>query len=166
MCKNSLPDARLKLEISSKVDEAMKILKVLGYRSETITPEEFYDYMTGETPTGDLITLTDILNNEFLMVHEVVEISELKKRDIPINKQTIIQFYTEVFKVHFTALNYELTYALNKQHYEWIRSRLTDTERQLNDPYMQKFNNLKQEVKPILMSIIKKFEKSYEKFDY
>jgi hypothetical protein len=73
--------------------------------------------MTGETPTGDLITLTDVLNNEFLMVHEVVEISELKKRSIPINK-TIMRFYTEFIKFILRALNYELTYALNKQHYE------------------------------------------------
>lgn len=85
--------------------------------------------MTGETPTDDTITLEDVLCNEFLMMHEVVEISELKKVNVPINKQTIVKFYPQVYAAHFTALDYELTYALNKKDYEWLKRRLEISSR-------------------------------------
>jgi dynactin complex subunit len=94
------------------------------------------DYMTGETLTGDAITLEDVLRNEFLMVHEVVEISELKKVGVSISKQTVIRFYPRVYEAHLTALDYELNHAINKGNYEWLRRRLKNFEAQLNDPFL------------------------------
>ena len=151
---------RLKMKMSINMKGAARMLKQLGYRSEHISPKEFYDYMTGETPTGDVTTLEDVLGNEFLMVHEMVEISELKNRGIPIDKQTVIRFYPEVYKAHFIAIDYELTYASNKGDYRWIKRRLTHVEEQLDDPYLpEEFSYLKQEVAPCWRSIIKKFAK-------
>lgn len=130
----------------------------LGYGCGSISPQEFYDYMTGETPTGDTTTLKDVLKNEFLMVHEFVEISELKKMNIPINKWTIMKFYPNVYEAHFTALDYEVTYALNKKGHEWIRKRLKDFASQLDDPYLPlEFNHLKQKMAPKCALIMKKF---------
>ena len=40
---------------------------------------EFYDYMTGEIFFEDKTTLRDVLDSEYLTIHELVEISELKK---------------------------------------------------------------------------------------
>jgi len=65
--------------IARRIREVVEILKGLGYYPEKISSKEFHEYMTGETPAGDTITLEDVLCNEFFMVHEVVEISELKK---------------------------------------------------------------------------------------
>lgn len=62
--------------------------------------------MEGEAPTSDAVTLDDVLHNEFLMPHEVVEISELKKMGVPVNRQTIISFYTQVCEAYLTALDY------------------------------------------------------------
>ena len=147
-------------KIDTKIKETTRTLEQLGYESERISPKEFYDYMTGETPTGDVITLNDVLRNEFLMVHEVVEISELKKMAIPISKQTVMVFYPEVYKVHFTAMDYELTHALNKKDYGWLKRRLTHAEDQLEDPYLpQEFNYLRRELAPRWRSVIKKFSK-------
>ena len=146
--------------IDTKIKEATRILKQLGYESEKISAKEFYDYMTGETPTGDIVTLNDVLLNEFYMVHEIVEISELKKKGAPINKQTVMVYYPEVYETHFTAMDYELTHALNKKNYEWLKRRLTDAEGQLEDPFLpQEFNYLRRELAPRWRSIIKKFSK-------
>jgi len=134
------------------------MLKQLGYDCEYISSREFYDYMTGETPTGDVITLDDVLRNEFLMVHEVVEISELKKMGISITKQTIMNFYPKVYQAHLTAMDYELTHALNKKDYKWFKRRLAGVT--LDDPYLpQEFNYLRQQLAPRCKSIIKKFSK-------
>ena len=70
----------------------------MGYEIETISAEEFHDYMTGGTPTGDKITLDDVLENEFLLVHELVEMSELKKKNTPLNEHTVMDFYPSVYK--------------------------------------------------------------------
>ena len=48
------------------MEEASKELKERRYTSRHISPREFYDYMTGETPTGDTITILDVLDDEYL----------------------------------------------------------------------------------------------------
>ena len=147
-------------EIAAKLRKTAEILNKLGYDYESISPKEFYDYMTGETPTGDTTTLENVLNNEFLMVHEIVEISELKKMNTPINKQTVMKFYPNVYEAHFTALDYELTHALNKKEYEWVRKRLKNFASQLDDPYLpSEFNYLKQKLASKYTLMMKKFSK-------
>jgi len=145
-------------KINARIKEATTILKQLGYKSEDISPKEFYDYMTGETPTGDVITLNDVLNNEFLMVHEVVEISELKKKGIPIDKQTVVNYYPRTtYEAHFTATEYELTHALNKKGYDWLKLRMHHAQDWLND------KDLPRELAPRCKSIVKKFSKRFSK---
>ena len=140
--------------ISVKISETVEILKKLGYTCEDVSPREFHDYVTGETPTGDTITLEDILQNEYLMVHEIVEISELKKKGIPITKQTIMDFYPKTtYEVHLTATEYELTHALNKKDYAWIKLRMAHAKNWLRD------KNLPKELLPRCKSLIKKFAK-------
>lgn len=156
---------RLFNRINVKIKEATRILKQLGYESENISAREFYDYMTGETPTGDTVTLYDVLRNEFFMIHEVVEISELKRMGISINKQTIMRYYPKVYEAHITAMDYELTHALNKKDYEWFKRRFVSPEiflSQLNDPYLPpEYNYLPQQLTPKCKSIIKKFSKHF-----
>ena len=140
--------------ITVKISETVEILKKLGYTCEDVSPREFYDYVTGETPTGDTITLEDILQNEYLMVHEIVEISELKKKGIPITKQTIMDLYPRTtYEVHLTATEYELTHALNKKDYAWIKLRIAHAKNWLQD------KNLLKELLPRCKSLIKKFAK-------
>lgn len=122
--------------IDTKIKEATRILKQLGYESKHISAKEFYDYMTGETPTGDVITLNDVLASEFLMIHEVAEISELKKRGIPINKQTVMSFHSKVYEAHFTATEYELNHAVNKKDHAWLELRLTHARDWLEDKHL------------------------------
>jgi hypothetical protein len=116
--------------------EASRKLKEMGYKSHHISPREFYDYMTGETPTGDTITITDVLGNEFLMIHEVVEISELKKLGIPIEKQTVMMSHPKLYENHCKATEYELDYALSKGKYDWLKVRMNHAKSWLEDPNM------------------------------
>jgi hypothetical protein len=122
--------------ITVKLKETAEILKGAGYRGQFILPKEFYDYMTGETPTGDKITILDVLDHEFLMLHEVVEISELKKMGIPISKLTITSFHSSVYEAHYTAFEYELNYALDKKDYDWLKVRMDHAISWLDDDSM------------------------------
>lgn len=84
------------------------------------------DYMTGEIFSDDPTTLDDVLGNEYLMVHETAEISELKKMGRQIDKRVIVGSpKTVIYDAHFTAMELELDYALFKKDYFWVKIRLT-----------------------------------------
>jgi len=68
------------MEIILKLKEATGKLREMEYESQHISPREFFDYMTGETPTGDIITILDVLKNDFLMIHEAVEIRSITQK--------------------------------------------------------------------------------------
>jgi len=141
----------LSKRINEKLRDAIKILKGLGYESQHVSPKEFYDYMTGETPTGDTITIIDVLGNDFLIIHEIVEISELKKMGIPIHRRTIMMFHPKVYEAHYTATEYELNYALDKKDYDWLKVRINHAKSWLEDDY------LPQHLVPRCKAIVKRF---------
>lgn len=147
--------------IEEKIKTTVIILRQMGYRIEQISAREFHDYMTGETPTGDTITIDDVLENEFLLVHELVEMSELKKMNIPIHERTVMDFYPSVYKAHFVAFDYELTCAIKIGDYKWFKKRFISPASflsNLNDPYLPpSFEYLREEVEPICKAIIEKF---------
>jgi ubiquinone/menaquinone biosynthesis C-methylase UbiE len=146
--------------IEARIREATKILKGLDYDCCSVSPQEFSDYMTGETPTGDPVTLYDVLGRESLMVHEVAETSELKKMKVPINKQTVIMHYPKIYEAHITALDYELAYFLKKGDIESIKRILSNQHfhENLEDPYLpQECHYLRKELEPRFTSMVAKY---------
>ena len=137
--------------IAIKIKEAAVALKQSGYEAQDISPEEFSDYMTGETPTDAIIALADVLANPYLMIREVTEISELKKMYVPIAKDTVMSFHPEAYEAHFTAAEQELDYALNREDYAWIKARIGLAEFWLEDDLLPKH------LKPICRALMKKF---------
>jgi len=144
----------LSKRINERLRDAVKILKELGYESQHVAPKEFHDYMTGETPTGDTITIVDVLGNDFLIIHEIVEISELKKMGIPIHRRTIMMFHPKVYEAHYTATEYEFDYALDKKDYDWLKVRINHAKSWLEDNY------LPQHLVSRCKAIIKKFSEA------
>jgi transposase len=140
-------------EIREKIKTAMKIIENLGYKVEDVSAKEFYDWMTGEIFSEDITTLRDVLGNEYLMIHELVEISELKKIGIKINKRVIVDSPKEtIYNAHFFAQEFEMNYALAKKDYYWVKLKLRDHRRVLcDDP------NLPDELRPVAQAIYDKF---------
>ncbi|MEM2739723.1 MAG: hypothetical protein QXQ29_02870 [Candidatus Bathyarchaeia archaeon] len=62
--------------IARKMEGVVRIARSLSYICEDLSLKKFYD---GETATGDKVTIGDVLRNEFLMFHKVIEISESKE---------------------------------------------------------------------------------------
>jgi hypothetical protein len=144
-------------EIEKKVEDTTALLGELGYDAEEVTTTEIHDYMTGETFSGDKTTIGDILDSEYLMVHEIVEISELKKRGILINKRTLMDSpKTVIYDAHFSAMEFEMGYASRKGDLEWLRIRLGHHREVLDDdPF------LPESMKPRALALYDRF-KEYE----
>jgi hypothetical protein len=143
-------------DVSLKLKRAVETARSLGYDCEDISPREFYSYMTGETVSGDRITLKEVLRSDFLMLHEVVEISELKKKGILIDEMTIVSCHLKtIYEAHIVAVEYEVKHALNKEDLAYVKLRLAHMREWLKD------ENLPKELAPKLKSIVKKFSNPF-----
>jgi hypothetical protein len=132
-------------EINTKILKAAEALKQIGYDTVDVSAKEFYDYMTGEIFSDDSTTLRDVLGNEYIMIHELAEISELKKIGRKIDKHVIMEtpkipFYT----THLNAMETELKYALYKGDTYWTKIRL----RQHKESVLDDDPNLPEELRP------------------
>ncbi len=143
-------------EIETKIREAQIALERLHYLPEQVSAKEFCNYLTGEKFSEDTTTLRDVLGNEYLMIHELIEISELKKLGRKINKRTIVKSpKSTIYKAHFTAIEKELSYALLKKDYFWIKVRL----RQHKKSALEGDPNLPEELRPRGEEILRKFRR-------
>lgn len=148
-------------QIGSKIRTAKRALKRLGYVTTDISEREFYDYMTGEIFSNDQTTLRDVLGNEFLMIHELVEISELKKMGARISKRVIVDSpKTVIYTAHFAAMETELNYALSKGDTFWAKFRLNQHKTGVleDDP------NLPEEMRRGAEEMLKKYRKLIETY--
>ena len=114
-------------EISQRLDEAFSCITEIGYELVRCSEREFFDYMTGEIFSEDKTTIRDVLENRYLMIHEVVEISELKKLGLDINLRVIIDSPRElIYQAHFYAMNFELEYLQISNEPEFFMKRIND----------------------------------------
>jgi hypothetical protein len=141
-------------EIDAKIKKTRKALRRIGYVAEHVSAQEFCDYMTGEIFSDDPTTVDDVLGNEFIMIHEIAEISELKKLGRTISKRIIVDSSkATIYEAHFTAMELELSYALFKKDYFWIRVRL----KQHKDSVLDDDPNLPEALRPREGAILAKF---------
>lgn len=148
-------------ETNAKIRTARRGLKRLGYVAADVSEREFHDYMTSEVFSDDPTTLRDVLGNEFLTIHELVEISELKKMGVRIDKRVIVDSpKAMIYKAHFAAIETELNYALFKGDTFWAKFRLGQHKASVlnDDP------NLPKEMRPRAEEIWKKFRKLIETY--
>jgi len=124
--------------ILEALEEAYVVLDEFGVDVVEVSAEEFYDYLTGETFTGDKTTLGDILGSVYYVVHEVVEISELKRAGLRIGLRTEVTAPRElIYAAHFRAYGVELEVALGRGDMEWVQTRINNHYRNLvGDEFM------------------------------
>lgn len=101
-----------------------------------VQPRELLEYLTGPTTTGDKTTLEEILGSRYLMLHEAVEILELKRRGILIDRITIVGHPVETYEAHMRAAEVEFTLAEREGDQAWLERRLRDAEGWLRDPQL------------------------------
>jgi hypothetical protein len=141
-------------EIDCRIRQAKEALKQFGYEAADVSSKEFYDYMTGEIFSDDSTTLRDVLNNEYIIIHELVEISELKRIGRKLDKHVIMETSkTPFYTAHFDATETELKYALYKHDTYWAKIRL----RQYKEDIVDDDPNLPEELRVRAREIYEKY---------
>jgi len=144
-------------EIENKIKATKKALKSVGYVVKEVSAREFCDYMTGEIFSEDTTTLGDVLGSEYLMVHELVEINELKKMGREIDKRVVVDSpKTVIYEAHLTAMETELDYALHRKDSFWVKIRL----RHHKESVLEDDPNLPERLRPRAEELYDKFRKT------
>ncbi len=101
-----------------------------------VTAEEILRYLNAPTYEEDVYDTTSILENEYLVLHEILEVCCLKRKGIAINERTILDHREEVYTCHLEALEEEIAYAWKKGDRRWVAQRVNDLNSYLTDPYL------------------------------
>ncbi|RZN61412.1 MAG: hypothetical protein DSO07_11165, partial [Thermoproteota archaeon] len=107
-------------EIESKIEKARRNLESLNYHLD-VSAQDLMEYMSTETFTEDRVKLRDVLENEYYLIHELVEINEWKKRSRIHGRIIVDSPITLVYTIHYIALEKELEYALQRGDYAWVK---------------------------------------------
>jgi hypothetical protein len=111
--------------IEFRLNQVIELLNEFEYELNACTPRELYDYLNGENFRESRITFRDRLGNEYLLLHSIVEISELKDAGLEINTKTLVTAPKEiVYNAHLKAMDYELGYSLILEDFYWLKHRL------------------------------------------
>jgi hypothetical protein len=99
-----------------------------------ITAEELMEYFSGPTPYGDTTTLASVIENPWLMLHELAELSVLKSMGHVISRHLVWQNTHDVLKAHASATELEITLAIEHRDIDWINQRVKTIRSWLDDP--------------------------------
>ena len=147
----AFPEVREAIEY--RLEQINELLGELEYEYEEYTAQEFYDYLSGEIFCGDKVTLLDIIGNEYLMIHHVIETSELKKMGLKLDAETGKRSPTEsMYKAHLFAVDYELNYALLLEDYYWLKHRLS-----YHEEFLKNDSNMPRTLKPQAEEILRNY---------
>ncbi len=122
-----------KKEIQEKINNTISFLLKSEYPVDEMQAQELIDYFSGEAPSGDTTTIDDVLESKWLLVHEIIEIDQLKKMGFQISVNLLHTHPIEVFQAHLTATKYELNFASEANDSSWVKSRLVHVRSWLED---------------------------------
>ncbi|NHJ86952.1 MAG: hypothetical protein FK734_15930 [Asgard group archaeon] len=147
--------------IKDLINETIDLLKSQNYTIVKISASELIAYFEGDAPSGDTTTLNQVLDNKWLLIHELVEINELKQLGFEISSKLLFTESSKVFEAHLVAIDWELHFALNDSDINWISKRLDDVRNWLKDPDLSK--TLHEKCQALLLKYESKLKSKCEK---
>lgn len=126
------------VSIQRKIDFFRTLLMENNYPIEEIYTQELVDYFEGEAPSGDTVTLDKVLLSKWLLIHEIIELNELKKMGFKISGSLLFSESEKVFHAHLTATEWELDLAFEAKDFSWIATRLIHVKSWLEDSSLSK----------------------------
>lgn len=140
--------------IDFRLNQVIELLNEFEYELNACTSKELYDYLNGEKFKDSKITFRDRLGNEYLFLHSIIEIGELKGAGVEINPKTIVSTSKDVlYGAHLKAMDYELGYCLILEDFYWLKHRLAHLGQDIEtDDYMPE--ELKEKAKEIYSSFL------------
>ena len=139
--------------IEFRLNQVIELLEEFEYELNRCNAKELYNYLTGDSFKEKKFTFRERLGNEYLFLHSIIEISELKAINIKIGKKTKMETPKEqLYEAHLKAMDYELGYSLILEDFYWLKHRLNYHARDIkSDEY------LPESLKPKAMEIYKTF---------
>jgi len=111
--------------IEFRLNQVIELLNEFEYELNACTSRELYDYLNGKNFKDSRITFRDRLGSEYLLLHSIIEIGELKGAGVEINSKTIMDTSKDVlYGAHLKAMDYELGYCLILEDFYWLKHRL------------------------------------------
>ena len=140
--------------IEFRLNQVIELLNEFEYELNACTSRELYDYLNGKNFKDSKITFRDRLGNEYLLLHSIIEIGELKGAGVEINSKTIMDTSKDVlYGAHLKAMDYELGYCLILEDFYWLKHRLAYLGRDIKtDEHMSE--ELKERAKEIYDSFL------------
>ena len=140
--------------ITFRLTQTNELLDEFEYEVIKSTPEEFYAFLSGDKISNESVTLRDIIGNEYMMVHVVVELSELKRQGLKIGEKTVSDTDKEMlYEAHLRAADYEMGYAMLIEDYYWMKHRLDYLVNMIEND-----KNLPEALKPAASKIYENFK--------
>lgn len=137
-----------------RLTQTHELLEEFEYELKKCDVEQFYAFLSGDKISNEKVTLRDIIGNEYLMVHVVVEISELLRMGFKIDSKTVSGNDKEkLYEAHLRAADYEMGYAMLIEDYYWMKHRMDYLVDMIEGD-----KNLPEELKPVAMEIYENFK--------
>jgi GNAT superfamily N-acetyltransferase len=115
--------------------DARQILRRHGYDHD-ISAEDLLAYAKADTIYPSAISWDEILKDRLIVVHEVVEIAELKRMGLEITRDVIVRNLEELYEAHLRAAEVEMAIALEISDLGHVRGRLKAVQDWIGDPLM------------------------------
>lgn len=110
------------------------LLARYGY-AERGTAEDLEAWLRTDTPYPNPDP-GDLLDSPFLVVHEIVEIAEAKRRGLRITRDVIVRHMETINDAHRVASEAEFRIAAAEGRVEYVESRFADLESWCEDPLL------------------------------
>ena len=110
--------------------------------------DELLLYLSAYKYEDDKCGIDDIFKNDYLLLHEIYEISCLKRKGLKIDRDVIIKNREITYECHLRAMDFEIGKACEEDETEHVRRRIEDLKSYLTDPHLPE--NLRKEVKKII----------------
>lgn len=134
MVRDKIPENIDITKIQLLIDKIELQLKQFQIPHVKVSAADLLEYFSYDAPTGDTTTIKDVLEKKWLLMHELIEISELKKKNLPLTIELFYDYFDELLDAHMTATEYEFYLAKQFNDLDWIKKRLPLLLMWIEDP--------------------------------
>lgn len=110
-------------EVNRAVEQARQLLRDHGYDCNT-TAGDLVRWFEADTPFDENFGLDEVLKEPLIVVHELVEIENVKKMGLAMEKDVIVKNLEKVDDAHMIATEVELRLAASMKDVKHLRDRL------------------------------------------
>lgn len=122
------------MEVFSSLRQARKVLRQRRHVCHT-SAREFVRWLRTETPYPNP-TFDEIVNNPFFVIHELVEIEEVKRMGLRMTKDVIVKNPLPIAAAHLKAAEVEFRVAYETGDIQHLRVRVEDAKAWCKDPVL------------------------------